>query len=205
MSTTDAIEVARRIDRNACRASSAGARHATNGVAFRAEPMDLDRLVSRLNPLVACLLRSPLHPLLSGGVMLVQVTGRRTGRRYWIPVGYQREGDRITVLVSRARRKQWWRNYREPGPVAVLLEGRMLHGRAHVVRSDSAAFRTAIETTLRRLPALGGQFGVRYDRTTGLTAPQWRAVAANGAVVAIDVGAPPPSRSAPLQPSPRSE
>ena len=203
MSTTDATEVARRINQNVCLASSGGARHATNNVASVAEPMDFDRLLSRLNPLVACLLRSPLHPLVSSGLMLVQVTGRRTGRRYWIPVGYQREGDRITVLVSRAGRKQWWRNYRESGPVALLLQGRTLHGRAHVVPSDSAAFRAAIETTLRRLPALGGQFGVRYDRTTGLTAPQWQAVAANGAVVAIDVGPPPPSPA--LQPSPRSE
>src|SRR5206468_12338216 len=67
--------------------------------------VDLDRLMTRLNPVVAWLLRSPLHPLLSGALMLLQVTGRRTGRRYWIPVGYQRDGSTITVLVSRARRK----------------------------------------------------------------------------------------------------
>jgi hypothetical protein len=149
--------------------------------------MDLDRLMTGLNPTVAWLLRSPLHPLLSGGLMLLRVTGRRTGRRYWIPVGYQRDGDTITVLVSQARRKQWWRNYREPGPVEVLLRGHALHGRAQVVPPESPTFRTAVETTFRRLPGLGGQFGIRYDRGTGLTAPQCRAVAENGAVVSIDI------------------
>jgi len=64
--------------------------------------MDVDRLVRHLNPLVAWLLRSTLHPLVSGGLMLLEVTGRRTGRRYWIPVGYQRNGDAIIVLVSHA-------------------------------------------------------------------------------------------------------
>ena len=69
--------------------------------------MDLDRLMTRLNPLVAWVLRSPLHPLLDRVLLLLRVTGRQTGRQYWIPVGYQRDGDTITVLVSKAPRKQW--------------------------------------------------------------------------------------------------
>jgi len=145
--------------------------------------------MSRLNPVVAGVLRSPLHPLLSGGLMLLRVTGRRTGRHYWIPVGYRRDGDTITVLVSRARRKQWWRNYREPGPVEVLLRGRSLRGEASLVPPESARFRTAIEGTFARLPALGGQFGIRYDRAIGLTESQCRTVAADGVVVSIDLGA----------------
>lgn len=150
--------------------------------------MDLDRLMTWLNPTVTRVLRSRLHPLLSRGLALLEVTGRRTGRRYWIPVGYQRDGDTLTVLVSRARRKLWWRNYREPGPVGVLLRGRTLRGRARLVPPDSAAFRAAIELTFRRVPGLGAQFGIRYDRRTGLTEPQCRAVAENGVVVAIDLG-----------------
>ena len=109
--------------------------------------MDLDRLMTRFNPIVSWLLRSPLHRLASRALVLVRVTGRRTGRRYWIPVGYQRDGDALVVLVSRARRKQWWRNYREPGEVELLLRGRLLHGRAWVLPSPSPAFRAAVERT----------------------------------------------------------
>ena len=50
--------------------------------------MDIDRLMTRLNPVIGAVLRSPLHPLLSHGLALLHVTGRRSGRRYWIPVGY---------------------------------------------------------------------------------------------------------------------
>ena len=34
------------------------------------------------NLFVASMLRSPLHGLLSGSVMLITVTGRKSGRRY---------------------------------------------------------------------------------------------------------------------------
>jgi hypothetical protein len=44
-----------------------------------------------------------------------------------------------------------------------------------------------IERTFRRVPGLGRQFGVRYDRHTGLTPAQWRTVAANAVVVSIDL------------------
>ena len=149
--------------------------------------VDLDRLMTRLNPLVAWVLRSPLHPLLDKVLLMLRVTGRRTGRQYWIPVGYQRDGDTITVLVSKAPRKQWWRNYRDAGPADVLLHGRTFHGCAHVLPTESTAFQEAIERTFRRVPGLGRQFGIRYDRRAGLTPAQWRTVAANAAVVSIDL------------------
>jgi len=56
-------------------------------------------------------------------MLLVTVTGRRSGQRYTIPVGYRRRRDVLDVLVSKAPTKQWWRNYREPGPVEVWLRG----------------------------------------------------------------------------------
>ena len=79
----------------------------------------VDALTSRLNPLVVAILRTPwVHWLLSPGLMLITVTGRRSGRRYTIPVGYQRDESDVIVLVSEARKKQWWRNYLEARAVA---------------------------------------------------------------------------------------
>ena len=79
------------------------------------------------------------------------------------------------------------RNYREPAAVDVLVRGRLRHGTAHVVPPGSARFAMAFEETFRRLPALGGQFGIRYDRRTGLTPSQVETLATVGAVVAIDL------------------
>jgi hypothetical protein len=39
------------------------------------------------NQAVRLLLRSPFHPLLSRGLLLITVTGRRSGRAFTFPVG----------------------------------------------------------------------------------------------------------------------
>jgi deazaflavin-dependent oxidoreductase (nitroreductase family) len=119
--------------------------------------IDLDRVMGRLNPAIAWLLRSPLRGLADRGLLLVTVTGRRSGRRYTIPVGYLRAGDRVVVLVSKASRKQWWRNYREPVPVELWLRGEARRGVARLVPRESPAFRESVETILRRLPWLRSQ------------------------------------------------
>ena len=149
--------------------------------------MDVDRLMQQLNPIVGWLLRSPRHPLLDWGLMLVTVTGRRSGRVYTIPVGYQRDGDALVVLVSKPSRKQWWRNYRDRRPIDVWLRGRAAHGHAVVVAAESPRFRDALEHTLRRVPGLGRQFGIAYDRRVGLTTAQLDVVAHAAVVVRIEL------------------
>ena len=149
--------------------------------------MDVDRIVSRAKPLVAAILRSPLHPLLSFGLMLISFEGRKTGRRYTFPVGYQQSGETITVLASRAQRKSWWRNFREPRPVEVLVRGKRLAGEGRVLAGDSEEFRDAVEATFRRLPRLAGQFGIAYERGQRISEEQWRTVVAEGAVVKVEL------------------
>jgi hypothetical protein len=156
----------------------------------KSRAVDVDRLMTLLNPAVAWVLRSRIHPLLSWGLMLVTVTGRRSGRVYTIPVGYQRDREAITVLVSKPSRKQWWRNYRERRAITVHLHGRARAGHAVVVAPGSTAFRDAIEETLRRMPFLGRQFGIEYDRGTGLTEGQARTVAGTAAIVRIELDEP---------------
>ena len=118
--------------------------------------MSADAFFSRLNPLISGILRSPFHWLLSPGLMLVTVTGRRTGRRYTIPVGYQRDGETLAVMVSEARRKSWWRNYLEPAPLELRLRGRKLQGRAEVVAPGTDEFRRGAARTCRQLRRGGG-------------------------------------------------
>lgn len=150
--------------------------------------MNVDPFFTRLNPLLCWLLRSPLHWLASAGLALLEIRGRRSGREYAIPVGYQREGDdRLIVMVSHAHTKQWWRNFTEPGDVGVRLRGRAVSGRAHVVPRDSAEFGERTEATFRRLPMMGAQFGIRFDKRVGLTEEQLAHLAETCAVVRIEL------------------
>ena len=150
--------------------------------------MNVDPFFSRLNPLVRGVLRSRLHWLASGGLVLLTITGRRSGRRYSIPVGYQQADEaELIIMVSQAHTKQWWRNYEEPGAVGVRLRGQVREGRAHIVAPDSAEFREHTEAMFRRLPLIGAQFGIRYDKQTGLTEAQREHLRETCAVVRVSL------------------
>jgi hypothetical protein len=78
-------------------------------------------LVKTGNPLVRMLLGSPLHGLLDDSVLVLHLAGRKTGRRYDIPVGYvDTEGKLAVVTVAR-----WRVNLRGGADVLVTLRGRL--------------------------------------------------------------------------------
>jgi F420H(2)-dependent quinone reductase len=78
------------------------------------------RLITALNPVVRVGLRSPLHRWLDDSVLMLHVIGRRTGRRYDIPVGFVDLGDRLVVVTQH----RWRGNLRGGGDVEVTRFGR---------------------------------------------------------------------------------
>ena len=83
----------------------------------------LFRLVNRfVNPLVRTILRSRLHPLLSGRLAALDDT-RGNGEQRTIPVGYARKGDAVRIAVGAAEHKRWWRAVRRRPDVALVVRG----------------------------------------------------------------------------------
>jgi hypothetical protein len=144
-------------------------------------------LSMKLNPLVATVLRSPLHWIVSSGLMLITVTGRRTGRHYTIPVGYIEADDAIVIMVADASRKVWWRNYHAAGPIELLLRRTTLHGEALVLPHGSAEFRQRAEACFRRSRLIGRIFGIAYDDRTGLIDAQLARLRDYAAIVRVTV------------------
>ena len=98
------------------------------------------------NRLVELLLRSPLHPLVSGRLALITVTGRRTGREHTFPVGYARDdGRRLTIPVMWPERKLWWRNLRDLAPVRVRLHGVERLGQARATVADDGGVSVQVQ------------------------------------------------------------
>ena len=158
--------------------------------------ISINDLVSPMNGLVAALLRSPLHGIASKGLMIVAWSGRRSGRRFSIPVGYQVFGDDIVVLISKREEKNWWRNFGSPWPAELLLRGRSRPVVGEVVEVGSPQFFDYCERTLKRLPWMASQFGgFRYDKAAGLDDAQRALLAAN--VGAVRFGAPESSEARP--------
>jgi hypothetical protein len=114
-----------------------------------------------LNPIVVGLLRSPLHGLMSADVMLITVTGRRSGRRYTMPVSYLRDGDRVHCLT--AREITWWRNLRGGAEVSLQLAGEERRGRAEAVAGDPERIERELRDFLTRLPRDAVYYDIELD------------------------------------------
>ncbi len=85
---------------------------------WKPPPVGVFRLVNRV---VRPLLRSPLHPLLSRRLMLLQYTGRRSGRTITIPVGYFPTGDGGVLATS--TQPTWAVNLRDGRVVRLRVRG----------------------------------------------------------------------------------
>jgi hypothetical protein len=115
------------------------------------------------NPIVGAILRSPLHGMLSLHLMLLTVVGRRTGRRYTMPVGYVSRDGALDVLVANRQLKLWWRNLEGGAPVALVLRGRFAWGRAEAltVERNARAFMFALRNYVAGNPAGARAVGIR--------------------------------------------
>jgi F420H(2)-dependent quinone reductase len=95
------------------------------------------------NGLVLAVLRSRVHWLLSGMVVELRYTGRRTAREYVLPVQYAADGERLVVRPQAVKCSNWWRNFHTPTPVTVRLAGQIRRGTAHLVTVPEPAWEQA--------------------------------------------------------------
>lgn len=147
----------------------------------------IERVITIINPLVKAGLRSPLHPLLlSRRIMLITVTGRKSGRRYTTPVSYTRQGNVVTCFTDRSG--QWWRNLRAVPDVTLRLRGRDYPGKAEAVL-DVAAVAAGLGPFLKALPGDAPVYGVTFHAQGEPNAAQVARAALNVVLIRITLEA----------------
>jgi hypothetical protein len=114
-------------------------------------------LLAVVNPAIRTLLRSSLHRLLSKQLMLLSVTGRRTGRTYTVPVGRHESNGTLVVSVSGG----WRHNLRSGLPVRVTLDGRERAGYAEVEADPDRVAQTFKELLDRLGPSGASLLGLK--------------------------------------------
>ncbi|CAA9419249.1 MAG: hypothetical protein AVDCRST_MAG01-01-2140 [uncultured Rubrobacteraceae bacterium] len=114
-----------------------------------------------LNVGVRLLLRSPLHRLASGRIMLLTVTGRKSRRRFTVPVSYLHHEGSLLSFTS-GEWSAWWKNLREGAPVAARVQGRQLAGSAWAETGRDAVVQ-GLGTFLTEFPGTAGRYGVGLD------------------------------------------
>ncbi|GLX99530.1 nitroreductase/quinone reductase family protein [Herbidospora sp. NBRC 101105] len=121
-----------------------------------------------VNAVVRWILMSPLHDLLSRFVVLLVITGRRSGRVFAIPVRYAEDGDVLTVVSRRGR--TWWRNLEGGAALTVVLRGRA-HPAYGSATTGPAAVRAAL-TELGQPVVRSLDDGVAISMVVGPADPQ---------------------------------
>ena len=102
------------------------------------------------NRAVLGLLRSPAHRVLSGALVEIDYVGRRSGTRYALPAEYARDDGQLVVWPGHPDRKRWWRNFREPADVGVLVAGDRVSATARVVLPATHEHARSLEAYARR-------------------------------------------------------
>ncbi len=115
------------------------------------------------NDFMSAVLRSPLHGMLSNGMMLITITGRKTGRQYTTPVGYYEEGGYLWVLTSRER--TWWRNLQGGATVDLLLKRRLVKGFAETELHEESVKKHMCEY-IQHVPQAAKPMGIRMENKT---------------------------------------
>ncbi len=111
-----------------------------------------------LNWVPAVVLRSPLHRVLSGNILLFEYVGRRSGQRYATPINYRQVGERLLVSTD----SPWYRNFagNVDNTASVILHGQRRPVRVELV-SDLAEAVEDLLSIVRAQPGYGRWAHVR--------------------------------------------
>ncbi|MFD8245561.1 nitroreductase family deazaflavin-dependent oxidoreductase [Nocardia sp. NPDC059691] len=127
---------------------------------------------------VRSLLRSPLHRVLSGRLLLVTVLGRKSGREYTNPVGYADHDGALLVGTTAG----WRRNLRDGEAVRVRLRGSEIRARAEVI-ADEARLAALAPVVVSANPIHGRYAGIELEPDGTVDRDDLRRAMANGYVI----------------------
>lgn len=115
-----------------------------------------------INPMMALLLRSPLHFVASGSLLLITFVGRRTGRSRTTPLRYVREGETVRCFSSRHTR--WWRNLVGGAEVRLTIRGTKGRYRADVILDDPQRIEALLKAYLAEYPQDAAYHEVKLNK-----------------------------------------
>ena len=114
------------------------------------------------NSIVAWVLRSPFHKLMSRGTMLVTVSGRRSGKAISTPTNFLQDDNTLWVISWRER--TWWRNLREGAEIQVLLSGETLNGGGLVIEEQNEVA-ASLSDYLCKAPHMARYLNIKVDKS----------------------------------------
>jgi hypothetical protein len=138
---------------------------------------------SYVDTLLRVLLRTPLHRVLSDKLLLLTFTGRRTGRRFTIPVGHHEVDGQMWLLTG----SRWRHNVRGGAPVTVVLRGRRRRARATLVEDPEEVARLHLAALQRLGFARAERVGLEVREARMPTLAEMREATRTKAAVRVEL------------------
>jgi len=138
-------------------------------------------LFAVINPVMRTLLRSPVHGVLSGSLMLITFTGRNSGRKFTTPVRYLITDG--TVRCFTAKENQWWRNLKTPAKVELRIGGETSGYRAQAVYEDPEKVAKWLKHYLSVYPQDAAYHDIRLNKDGSLVAEDFERAVQHAVVV----------------------
>ena len=140
------------------------------------------------NTIVIWHLQSPFHGLMSRNSVLIGYEGRKTGKRYIVPVNFVRvageDGDHL--LITSERTRTWWRNLRGGSPVNLRLQGTRLTAPARSLE-EIKEVEDGLMTYFAHAPGNTRYFKVDLDEGGGPRKEDVARVAQDWVIIDVDL------------------
>lgn len=133
-----------------------------------------------INALIRLLLRSPFSGRIGDVLMLLEFTGRKSGKLYSLPVGYMQQGRAVTTFTDR----NWWVNLRDQAPVTLYVKGKKLRGTAGVIQNTDLVAED-LAALVQQHPRAAGPYGIKVDTAGQLDAESLQQAARRFTVICI--------------------
>jgi hypothetical protein len=137
------------------------------------------------NTTMSVVLRTPgLQRIIGKGLVLLTVTGAKTGRRYTLPARYQWQDGQVVVITKAFR--SWWKNLRSRSEVKVRLAGKVKQAMAvaHIAAESDLA---AVKAFLEFRASDAKPYGLTPGPDGSLAEDEVRAILPQIVVIRIDV------------------
>jgi deazaflavin-dependent oxidoreductase (nitroreductase family) len=123
-------------------------------------------LFAIINPTMALFLRSPIHWLWSGSLMLITFTGRKSGKKFTTPVRYIENDETIRCFTS--SENQWWRNVRGGAEVELCVRGKASRYAARAVDNDPEEVKRWLVYYLELFPQDAAYHDIKINKDKSL-------------------------------------
>ena len=118
-------------------------------------------LFKLINPPIKLLLNSPFHPMMSGNTLLLEFTGRKSGRALSTPISYHIADGKAHCFTSKP--SKWWRNLIDNAAVHITVKGVRTKTHALVEIDDHIKIAEALRVMLITVPRDASHAGVKLD------------------------------------------